>query len=90
MKPAGQMSITLTPALERLVRAEVERGAFASNSEVVRDALRERYKHAKLQELDAALDRGLADIAAGRSMPAGKAFARVRKELGLKPKGTRR
>lgn len=90
MKPAGQMSVTLTPALERLVRAEVESGTFASNSEVIRDALRERYKKLTLRELDQALDRGIADIEAGRSMPAGKAFAHVRKQLGLKRKTKRR
>ena len=90
MKPAGQMSVTLTPALERMVRAEVEGGTFASNSEVIRDALRERYRKTKLRELDAALDRGIADIEAGRSMPAGKAFAHVRKQLGLKRKSKAR
>jgi len=87
MKPAGQMSVTLTPALEKMVRAEVERGTYASNSEVIRDALRERYKATKLQELDAALDRGIADIEAGRSMPVTRAFTRIRSELGLKGKG---
>jgi antitoxin ParD1/3/4 len=90
MKPAGQMSVTLTPALERMVRAEVKRGAYASNSEVIRDALRERYKKLKLQELDAALDRGIADIEAGRSMPVGRAFARVRQQLGIKGRAKRR
>ena len=90
MKPAGQMSITLTPALEKLVRDEVERGAYASSSEVIREALRERYKHQKLDELDAALDRGIADIEAGRSMPIEGAFAHVRRKLGLKRKSKRR
>jgi antitoxin ParD1/3/4 len=90
MKPAGQMSVTLTPALERMVRAEVKRGTYASNSEVIRDALRERYRKLKLRELDAALDRGIADIEAGRSTPAGKAFAHVRKRLGLKGRSKRR
>ncbi len=84
MKPAGQMSITLTPALEKLVRDEVERGTYASSSEVIREALRERYKRQKLDELDAALDRGIADIGAGRSMPAAQAFAHVRSNLSLK------
>jgi antitoxin ParD1/3/4 len=86
MKPAGQMSVTLTPALERLVRAEVESGTFASNSEVLRDALRERYRKLTLRELDEALERGIADIEAGRSMPAGRAFAHIRKQVGLKRK----
>ena len=90
MKPAGQMSITLTPALEKLVRAEVEGGAYASSSEVIREALRERYKRVKRQELDDAIDRGIADIEAGRSMPLDQAFAHVRSKLGLKRKNRRR
>ncbi|MBX9773541.1 MAG: type II toxin-antitoxin system ParD family antitoxin [Xanthobacteraceae bacterium] len=90
MKPAGQMSITLTPALEKLVRDEVERGTYASSSEVIREALRERYKRQKLDELDAALERGIADIAAGRSMPVAQAFTHVRSKLGLKRRNKRR
>ena len=43
MKPAGQMTLTLTSELEQFVRAEVKRGAFASSSEYVRDLVRERY-----------------------------------------------
>ena len=87
MKPAGQMSITLTPELEQMVRAEVESGGYASNSEVIREALRERYKTMKLRELDAALDRGIADIEAGRSMPVRQAFAQIRRELRRKGSG---
>ncbi len=87
MKPAGQMSITLTPELEQMVRAEVESGGYASNSEVVREALRERYKSVKLKELDAALDRGIGDIEAGRSMPVRQAFAQIRRELRRKGSG---
>lgn len=90
MKPSGQMSVTLTPELEKLVRDEVERGNYASNSEVIREALRDRFRNRKLQELEAALDRGIADIEAGRSRPAKQAFAQVRKELGLKGKTKRR
>jgi len=87
MKPAGQMSITLTPELEQMVRAEVESGGYASNSEVIREALREHYKTMKLKELDAALDRGIADIEAGRSMPVRQAFAQIRRELRRKGSG---
>lgn len=90
MKPAGQMSITLTPALEKLVRDEVDRGSYASSSEVIREALRERYKRQKREDLDAALDRGIADVEAGRFMPVTKAFTHVRSKLGLKRKSKRR
>lgn len=44
MKPAGQMTVTLTLELEKMVRAEVKTGPYASNSEVIREALRQRYR----------------------------------------------
>ena len=40
MEPAEKLSITLPSGLARLVREKVESGAYASNSEVIRDALR--------------------------------------------------
>ncbi|RAI41507.1 type II toxin-antitoxin system ParD family antitoxin [Rhodoplanes roseus] len=88
MKPAGQMTLTLTAELEQFVRDEVRRGAFASSSEYVRDLVRERYmkerdRAAKLQALDAALSRGIADAEAGRTMPLEEAFKTLRAELGL-------
>jgi len=88
MKPAGQMTLTLTSELEQFVRDEVKRGAFATSSEYVRDLVRERYlkekeRAAKLKALDAALLRGIADAEAGRTMPIEEAFARLRKELDL-------
>jgi antitoxin ParD1/3/4 len=88
MKPDGQMTVTLTGELERFVRDEVRRGAYASSSEYIRDLLRERYRRerdreAALQTLDAALARGIADADAGRVMPVGEAFQRVRDQLNL-------
>lgn len=88
MKPAGQMTLTLTGELEKFVREEVRRGAFASSSEYVRDLVRERYmkereRSAKLEALDAALMRGIADAEAGRIMPLDQAFKRLRAELNL-------
>lgn len=40
MEPAEKLSITLPANLARIVRQKVESGAYASNSEVIRDALR--------------------------------------------------
>lgn len=62
MKPAGQMTLTLTPELEKFVRAEVKRGAFASSSEYVREVLRQKYQITKTEAaraLDEAIARGL-------------------------------
>jgi antitoxin ParD1/3/4 len=86
MKPAGQMTLTLTRELEQFVREEVKRGAFASSSEYVRDLVRERYlkerdRAAKLMALDEALARGIADARAGRVAPVEEAFKRLRREL---------
>jgi antitoxin ParD1/3/4 len=88
MKPAGQMTLTLTPELENFVREEAKRGAFASSSEYVRDMLRVRYRAekdraAKLRALDEALAKGISDANAGRVMPLELAFKRLREELGL-------
>jgi antitoxin ParD1/3/4 len=88
MKPAGQMTLTLTPELERFVREEAREGAFASSSEYVRDLVRERYRQkrdaaVRLKALDEALMRGIADAEAGRLIPADEAFRRLRVELGL-------
>lgn len=86
MKPAGQMTLTLTAELEQFVRDQVERGAYASSSEYVRDLVRERYreqmqKSEKFAALDRALERGIADAEAGRVMSVEDAFTRLRQEL---------
>lgn len=88
MKPAGQMTLTLTKELEQFVRAEVKRGAFASSSEYVRNLVRERYQRerdraAKLRALEEALARGVADAKAGRVVSVDEAFRRLRSELKL-------
>jgi antitoxin ParD1/3/4 len=40
MEPAEKLSITVTPAMARLIREKVESGSFGSASEVIRAALR--------------------------------------------------
>lgn len=89
MKPAGQMTITLTDELEQFVRSEVSEGAFASNSEYIRQLVRERYRikaerDEKLKALDAALTRGMSEADAGKVMPLKEAFRHIRETLGLK------
>jgi antitoxin ParD1/3/4 len=88
MKPAGQMTLTLTGELEQFVRDEVKRGAYATSSEYVRDLVRERYlkqreRAERQQTLDAALLRGIADVEAGRTQPLDEAFVKLRQELDL-------
>jgi antitoxin ParD1/3/4 len=88
MKSTGQLTVTLGEELEKFVRSEVQKRAFTSNSEYIRDLVRERYerqraRQTRLDELDAALVAGLADADAGRTMPLDEAFRKLRTELGL-------
>jgi len=66
-----RLTITLPSDMAAVVKGAVEGGDYASNSEVVREALRDwKMKRAlQLQELaalKAEIDRGLADVAEGR------------------------
>ena len=86
MKPAGQMTLTLTAELEQFVEDEVRKGDYASGSEYVRDLVRDRFlrekdKAEKWAVLDAALDRGIADIEAGRYLELDEAFKLLREQI---------
>jgi antitoxin ParD1/3/4 len=84
-------SVSLTPDLDDAIQRRIASGRYASQSEVIRAALRalardEEERARKLASLDSALARGIADAKAGRVAPANEAFARIRKELGLPEK----
>jgi antitoxin ParD1/3/4 len=71
MAEIERLTITLPSDMAAVVKGAVEGGDYASNSEVVREALRDwKMKRAlQLQELAALksdIDRGLADLAEGR------------------------
>jgi len=71
MPDIARLTITLPAELAADVKGAVEGGQYASNSEVIREALRDwKMKRAlQLQELAALradIDKGLADLAAGR------------------------
>jgi antitoxin ParD1/3/4 len=75
---AEKLSITLPAEMVRLIREKVNKGAYASNSEVIREALRGwMERESRLMTLDAAIARGLADAEAGRV----KDIETVREEL---------
>ena len=66
MDPTQKLSITLPGPLAKLVRDKVESGAYASNSEVIRTALRswqeseaEREQH--LESIRARIDESIKD-----------------------------
>jgi len=71
MPEIERLTITMPPELAAVVRQAVETGDYASTSEVVRAALRDwKLKRAlqieELAALKADIDKGLADVAAGR------------------------
>jgi antitoxin ParD1/3/4 len=64
---AEKLSITLPTEMVRLIREKVSNGTYASNSEVIREALRGwMEKENRVVMLDAAIARGMADADAGR------------------------
>lgn len=64
-------NISLTDHLDGFVEAQVRSGRYGSASELIREAIRrverdEAEYDAKIAALNAAVDEGLADVAAGR------------------------
>ena len=79
MHSAEKLSITLPAEMVRVIRDKVSTGAYSSNSEVIREALRgwmERER--RLELLDRAIAQGVADAEAGRT----QAIDEVRAEIG--------
>ena len=71
MSAVERMTITMPADMADVVKTAVEGGDYASASEVVREALRDwKSKRAlqlhELETLKADIDKGLADLAAGR------------------------
>ncbi len=72
MKPVERITITLTSELAETVRAAVETGKYASNSEIIREALRDwmhknMLRERQLETLQKDVKEGLADVKAGRT-----------------------
>lgn len=66
MEAAEKLSITLPAEMARVIRAKVNSGAYGSNSEVIREAMRGWMdQERRLAALDAAIERGLAEAEAG-------------------------
>lgn len=76
------ISAELGKTLEAFVSSLVESGRYNSKSEVLREGVRlVQDREARLAALDAALDRGLADIDAGRTLDAEVVFDELELEL---------
>ena len=80
-KPAEKLSITLPRAMAQMVRDKVGTGAYSSNSEVIREALRmfqtqENVRVQQLVELREKIDHSI--NTGGVSLPANEVFASLR------------
>lgn len=73
------ISADLGQQLEKVVSDLVSSGRYNSKSEVLREGVRlVQEREARLAALDRALAEGLADVAAGRVMPAEDVFRRLK------------
>ena len=71
-------SYTLGRHFETFVQAQLSSGRYNNASEVIRDALRlMEERERRLQVLDGAIARGVADLAAGRVKDADRVFDRL-------------
>ena len=66
-----RMTITLTDEQAERVKAAVENGEYASQSEVIREALRDwemnqSFRKQALADLKGEIDKGMADVKSGR------------------------
>ena len=71
MAELERLTITMPGEMVAVVKAAVAEGDYASTSEVVREALRDwkikcAIQHEEIAALKADIDKGLADVAAGR------------------------
>ena len=71
MAELERLTITMPGELAAVIKAAVAEGGYASTSEVVREALRDwkikrAIQHEEITALKADIDKGLADVAAGR------------------------
>ena len=72
------ISADLGHPLESFVAKLVESGRYNSKSEVLREGVRlVQEREARLAALDASIERGLADVEAGRTTPAEEVFDRL-------------
>ena len=79
---AEKLSITLPAEMVRLIREKVNKGGYASNSEVIREAMRGwMERENRLLALDTAIARGLADAEAGRVQDIDTVRQELRKKL---------
>jgi antitoxin ParD1/3/4 len=79
------ISVDLGPVLEQVTNELVGSGRYGSKSEVLREGVRlVQEREAKLAKLHEALEKGMADIRAGRVYPAEEVFDELEAYLDAK------
>jgi antitoxin ParD1/3/4 len=63
------MHIALTPELENIIQKKVQSGFYSNASEVVRDAIRRLHERDSYAALRGELNKGFAQLDAGKSLP---------------------
>lgn len=72
------ISAELGKQLEAYIQQLVDAGRYGSKSEVLREGIRlVQDRETRLAALDTSIARGLADLEAGRTAPAGDVFKRL-------------
>lgn len=84
MEAAEKLSVTVTPAMARMIREKVDQGEYGSASEVVRAALRalqrDEEEHAeRIAAIKARIEASINDPRP--SVPADVAFHRIRERI---------
>ncbi|MFU7529180.1 ribbon-helix-helix domain-containing protein [Qipengyuania sp. ASV99] len=82
MSKLERITVTMPAEMAAKLRAAVERGDYATTSEVVREALRDWSDEQERADRDNAAVRAMLDSArAGGRIPAGEVFAQVREHV---------
>jgi antitoxin ParD1/3/4 len=80
-RPIMASSVNLGPKLEATVDNLVKNGRYGSRSEVLREGVRlVEEREERLKVFDEAIQRGIADLDAGRVKPAEEVFDRLLKK----------
>lgn len=78
------ISADLGPVLEGVVNDLVANGRYNSKSEVLREGVRlVQEREARLAALDAAIEKGIAELDRGEGIPAEEVFDDLRREFGV-------
>ena len=79
------MDLNLPENLNAFVKAQVRSGRFASEQEVLAEAVRTLQSSLEQADTIEAIRQGIADVDAGRTQPLAEVIAEIRRDLNLPP-----